>query len=282
MNIEELNEVIKKDDYQIDIEIKSEPIEKLRSERAIVHYISTSDVDRVRDVLNPKGMDDKEFSKTSKPVWYAHNYKFDPNALPIGRNLWLKKKEDGVLAKTEFNDLDFSDDVYRLHLNGFINTWSVGVRPVTDSNGRIKDGSLKFDEKKNITYWDEWKLVEYSSAPLPANVFASDVYKSIVKEVKSRELKSFLQEGYMKVEIEEQLKSFRNEMEQLKNFVEEYLSRLNIIETLESNERYIRELDNKIKNLTKKLEQGEVLDNPALFKKISEQIVGDTVRKYVR
>ena len=44
------------------IEFKAESAEKLKNERAIVHFISTPNLDRVRDVLDPKGMDDKEFS----------------------------------------------------------------------------------------------------------------------------------------------------------------------------------------------------------------------------
>ena len=99
------------------IDFKAESIEKVKNERAIVHFISTPDLDRVRDILSPKGMDDKEFSIVPS-VWYNHNYKYNPDAMPVAKSLWRKKQEEGVLTKTQFASTDFADDVYNLHTEG--------------------------------------------------------------------------------------------------------------------------------------------------------------------
>jgi hypothetical protein len=262
------------------IEVKSDPVEKLQSERAIIHYISTKDLDRQREIVNPDGMDAKEFNKTAKSVWYNHNYKYDPNALPIGRNQWLKKKEDGILAKTEFASHSFADDIYRLHADGFISTWSIGIAPVKNEKGAIKEGSLEYDDKKNIVKWNEWRLMEYSSAPIPANVYAGDVLKSLINyELKSTEAKNMVENAYLKSVIEEQLKSFNSRLEEIYELVKNK-SELDILSLIESNEREISEIKSKISELTKKLEKPEALGNPEQFKKISSEIIGDVLKKY--
>lgn len=264
------------------IEVKAESVEKLKSERAIIHYISTPDLDRVRDIMNPKGMKDEDFSKAPS-VWYNHNYKFDPNALPIARSLWRKKKEDGVLTKTEFAQTDFADDVYLLHDGGFINTWSVGFRPSYDKNGNIKDGSIRYDEGKNITYWDEWYLLEYSSAPLPANIDALDVVKELqTMKFKSEITKTMVNESAFKIEVTKTLGSFRPELDKIKELqsqLEETAKSFdNVFGDLEKAERKILELENEI-NLIKNpivKKSLEVLDGKQLLEDIRERIIRDT------
>lgn len=263
------------------LEIKADPIEKLKNERAIVHYISTNNVDRVRDIMNPKGMIDDEFNKTAKSVWYNHNYQFDRNALPIGRNLWLKKKEDGVLAKTVFADTSFADDIYRLHINDFIKTWSIGFRPVYDKNGNIKETSIRIDKEKNITYWDEWNLLEYSSAPIPANVFAVDIAKDLINEIKSIEARTIIEDGLFKSDVLNQLSQLKQEFNEIKEAID-YLKATELLDVIDNNEKSILIIKEMIKKLEKKLEPIEALDNYQRFKKISSEIIGDAVRKHIK
>lgn len=264
------------------LEVKSDPVEKLKSERAIVHYISTNDLDRVRDIMNPKGMRDDEFNKTAKSVWYNHNYKYDPNAMPIGRNLWLKKKDEGVLAKTQFADTDFADDVYRLHEGGFISTWSIGFTPVYDSKGNLKEGSIRFDDARKITYWEEWKIYEYSSAPIPANVYAVDVAKSLLDtELKSYEAKRIVEEGLFRHTIEKQFSELSNEFQKIKEIIDE-LKATEIFDSLDRNEKTILTLKKRIEVLESKIEPVEALGNLKRFREISSEIIGDAVRKHIK
>lgn len=263
------------------IEVKAESVEKLKSERAIIHYISTPDLDRVRDIMNPKGMKDEDFSKAPS-VWYNHNYKFDPNALPIARSLWRKKKEDGVLTKTEFATTDFADDVYLLHDGGFINTWSIGFRPSYDKNGNIKDGSIRYDEGKNITYWDEWYLLEYSSAPLPANIDALDVVKELQSvKFKSEITKQMVNESAFKIEVTKALESFKPELDKIKELqsqLEETIKSFDgVFGDLEKAERAILELQNEINLIKNPVKKSlEVLDGKLLLDDMRKQIIRDT------
>lgn len=261
------------------LEFSKSSVEKLEAERAIIHYISTNDIDRVRDIMYPDGMDAGEFNRTAKSVWYNHNYKYDPNALPIGRNQWLKKKPDGILAKTEFTGLDFADDVYYLHKNDFVNTWSIGFTPVYDKNGEIKKDTI--ENINGVTHWKQWKLFEYSSAPIPANVYAGDVAKSLIKDLKSKEFKSLVEEEYNKNLINSQIKELKTEIEKIKELLKE-LNVDDIFSVVEDNEKSIAEIKSQIIKLIKRIEPIEALGNSERFKQISFQIVRDAVQKNLK
>jgi len=139
----------------------------LKEERAIIHYISTNDIDRTKDIMNPLGMDASDFNKT-KTVFFNHNYN-----QPIAKNTELFVESNGVKAKTVFSNTKFADDIYRLHLEGIINTWSIGFT--------AKSEDIK--QNDNVWTYNKWNLFEYSSAPLPANPNALDSAKSIVKSI---------------------------------------------------------------------------------------------------
>lgn len=196
--------------------IKSDATEKIKSEKAIVHYISTPHIDRARDILIPKGMDDKEFS-LAPSVWYNHNYKSDPNAMPIAKSLWRKKQEDGVLTKTAYASTQMANDDYLLHTEGFIETWSVGLSPVKDKSGFIEKDSIAFDEKANTAIWHKWKLLEYSSAPLACNVYATDKIKALAEiEFESLEFRTFAKNTVLEAELYSQLAEVKEELAKLK------------------------------------------------------------------
>lgn len=196
-------------------EVKTDKPETLEKERAIIHWISTKDIDRVRDIMVPGGMIDKDFDKAPS-IWYNHNYRFDDNALPIGKSMWRKKKEDGVLAKSEFAETKLAEDVYQLHKGGFISTWSIGFRPVRDKNGDIEKDSIEFDEKKQITTWHKWDLLEYSSAPRPANINAQDVQKALRDiEFKSDVIKNMIENVLIENELKLELAELKSEIEKL-------------------------------------------------------------------
>lgn len=187
-------------------EVKAEKVETLESEKSIVHYISTVDLDRGRDIVDPKGMDAKDFKK-SPSVWYNHNYRYDVNAVPIAKSLWQKVKEDGVIAKTQFSNLEFADDIYYLHKNDFMKSWSIGWMPQLDNKGNIKDGALLYDEKSEKTFINLWALLEYSSAPMPMNPNALDLAKSYLGDLKTmkakEEIEKVIAEGTIMKRVDE-------------------------------------------------------------------------------
>ncbi len=248
------------------ITIKSDISEHLKSERAIVHYISTPDLDRHRDILNPKGMDDSEFVQAPS-VWYNHNYKYDPNAMPIAKSLWRKKQEAGVLTKTVFATTAQANDAYLLHSEGFINTWSVGITPKYDKEGNAEKDSIVYDEKKKITTWEKWKMFEYSSAPLPANVYAQDQIKAMGEiELESVEYKNFVHETILSHTINARIEQLEGEMAGLKmlyDLVTELLKNKEVVtKDVEELKQLIKEQEKQlIKNISIELPVGGFSDD---------------------
>ena len=74
----------------------------LKDERAIIHYISTNDLDRTKDIMNPAGMNASDFLK-ARTVFFNHNYN-----QPIAKNTELIVEPNGVKAKTVFSETKFN------------------------------------------------------------------------------------------------------------------------------------------------------------------------------
>jgi HK97 family phage prohead protease len=147
-------------------------------ERTIVHYITTKAVDRFGDKIYPEGMDDTDYRK-NPIVLFAH----DSSELTIGKNLWLRKDEKGILAKTQFADTKIGMDLFRLNKNGFLNAWSIGFI-IPEGGSEYADG---------VNHIRKWNLLEYSSVPLPANPESLNL---MLKEVSDDRLKRYLQMSY--------------------------------------------------------------------------------------
>jgi len=235
--------------------VKAEKVEVLRNERAIVHFITTPDLDRGRDIVDPKGMNDEDFSK-SPSVWYNHNYMFNPDALPIGKSLWRKKKEEGVLAKTQFADHAFAQDIYELHSGDFMSTWSIGWLP-----DKGKD-AIEYDDKENILKIHKWILFEYSSAPIAMNPNAGDQIKAM-KEIqwKSFFTKELIDKAETELILKEQIKSFEDRIKVLTDAqaeMQKLIEGKTGVENLTQLENKIAELQNLIEEGLKNV-QAEVL-----------------------
>lgn len=236
--------------------IQSEQVENLKSERSIVHYITTNDKDWGGDIVNPKGMDDSNYAN-SPTVFYNHNYN-----LPLAKSLWRKPNEKGVIAKTQFSKKTiFADDIYQLHLEGVLNTWSIGWIPAL-VDGELKEGALVFDEEKSILYINEWSLVEYSSAPLAMNPNALDVAKSFAKSAQLKEEILYL----------DLIKNFDNEKEQLRDIINKQN------DVIKKNEANLLEASNKIIIIEKDLQTVLEILNEKYFSKIRRDTIADEKR----
>lgn len=195
--------------------IEDSKAEKLKSERAITHYISTPAIDRGKDIVNPKGMDSTDFEK-SKTVFYNHNYD-----RPIAKNLWLKRTDDGVKVKTQFSETPFANDIYTLHSEDIIKTWSIGF-DVPRQKGRYSDpvdGAILIDDKSGIRTINKWILLEYSSAPLAMNPNALDLAKNIKSYMKTDEIKSVIEGFEYREEIKVLIDNQQKEIEDLKTLI---------------------------------------------------------------
>ncbi len=126
-------------------------------EMTITHYISTLTPDRYCDIVNPHGINDRNYRK-NPVVLFSHN----SENLVIGKNLKLKVDEFGVLATTKFADTELGRDLYKLNKEGFLNAWSIGFIPLQQVSKKHEDG-------RTYNHIEEWELLEYSSVPVPAN-----------------------------------------------------------------------------------------------------------------
>lgn len=202
---EQTNEIRRPEAYFDIIDVKRDIY---KEERAIRHYISTNHVDRGKDIINPKGMDDTDFKK-SPTVFFNHDYD-----KPIGKSIYRERREDGVIAKTVFSKTtELAEDVYNLHLENILNTWSIGFRP-----GK-KEDDIVYDQNTGIRTINNWELIEYSSAPLAMNPNCLDQAKNICK---SLEMKKVIANGNELLKINIILDTYKNEIALLKKIIGEF------------------------------------------------------------
>lgn len=165
------------------IGIKAEDVELVRKgivpsdvqfsegERAAVSYITTRSIDRDQEVVDPDGADMEDYRK-NPVVLFGHNY----SELPIGKNIWIKSDDKGLIAKTVYANHDFAKTVYDYRKDGFPLAQSIGFIPLEweDSPKDIKGCRRRYKK---------WALLEYSDVPVPANPDAVNiaVSKGLVK-----------------------------------------------------------------------------------------------------
>lgn len=127
--------------------------------RTIEHIISTGSEDRDGDTIDPKGWILDEFLK-NPVVLFGHRHDLPP----IARAVKLKATEKGLETLTLFPPKgisQLSDTVFDLNRLGFLRSWSVGFDPVKFT--QRDDGGIAFEQQK---------LLEFSSVPVPANAEA--------------------------------------------------------------------------------------------------------------
>jgi hypothetical protein len=162
----------------IPIDVKTMKIEE--GERAAIRLITTPNLDRDNEILVPHGAMLEDFEKSPSVLW-VHDYK----SLPIGKDVEISIRKEGILAKTVYANHAFAEDVFQAVKGGFLNGTSVGFIPVeqvSSEDGRAfrywqekleKDYAVPREESgkaKNI--YTKWILLEHSDVPVPANAQA--------------------------------------------------------------------------------------------------------------
>jgi len=94
-------------------------------ERSTVELINTPNVDRDKEILLPRGAELSHFTSNPQVLW-AHNYQVPP----IGKSVWVKKKPEGLLAKTVYATTAFAEEIWQLIKGGFLPGRSVGFIPL--------------------------------------------------------------------------------------------------------------------------------------------------------
>tara|TARA_Y100000310_G_scaffold321710_1_gene379715 strand:+ start:324 stop:1214 length:891 start_codon:yes stop_codon:yes gene_type:complete len=133
-------------------------------ERSSTELISTKDVDRDNEILLPRGADLTYYKQNPQVLW-AHQY----NVPPIGRAVWVKKKSEGLLAKTIYAATDLATEIWELVKGGFLPARSVGFIPIESHEPDEKE-LRKYPERTGARrVIDKWELLEYSVVPVPSN-----------------------------------------------------------------------------------------------------------------
>ena len=147
---------------QYDSEVKT-----VEGERALNVTITTNDVDRSGDIVEPKGAKLTNFKK-NPVVLMAHNYQ----GLPIGKASELTRTDKGITAKVIFPEegvYPLADTVYNMYKQKFMKAWSIGFIPI-----KSEDIVDEEDEKKmgRGRRFKTWELLEFSACSVPNNPHA--------------------------------------------------------------------------------------------------------------
>lgn len=130
------------------IEVKKTDLEE--GSRTAIKYVSTRTVDKVGDVIVPKGIILKQFKQYGMPVYWNHNYSIPQ----IGRDEWVKSDDWGLKVKQKYADTGentLSDILWKLTSQDMNKQSSVGIIPLEV----IKKGDSNFEAAKKAL-GEEW------------------------------------------------------------------------------------------------------------------------------
>lgn len=122
--------------------------------RVVRFVISTGDVDRDGDTIDPKGWDLRPYLKNPVVLW-AHDYR----SLPVGKAVSVAVSDGKLVSECEFADHEFAETVYQMVRRGFLRATSVGFRPT----------KYVINEQRHGLDFAEQELMEYSIVPVPSN-----------------------------------------------------------------------------------------------------------------
>lgn len=140
-------------------------------ERATIDYITTNTPDRDKDIVLPKGGDLSHYTKHPVVLW-CHK----ADELPVGKNMWIKLDDKGLIAKTEYAKHEQADKIYKYLKDKFPLANSIGFIPKSVITNKDFDKldlkllgltSININDAERI--FDKWLLLEYSKVPVPAN-----------------------------------------------------------------------------------------------------------------
>jgi len=181
----------------------SEKSEVQPKERAVISYISTITKDRDGEQLLPDGVQLDNYRKNPVVLW-GHRY----DTMPIGKNLWIKQDEKGLIAKTVFASNEKADEVYRAYTEDIggtgplLRAFSVGFIPVEWEDTEVKELEKNKDLPKRI--YKKWELLEYSTVPIPScpEALTLAIEKGLVPESMKKALDKYLEVEDFQEEVE--------------------------------------------------------------------------------
>jgi len=198
-------------------------------EKSIVYVITSPAVDRYGEIVDPNGLDLKNFRRSKRTVFWNHDY----NRV-IGRSMWEKRDGDNWLGKVQFaaDATDFAADIWRLAKGGFVGMTSIGFIPKAwewKKLSDMKEEAFKVPNAKDADKDAEHlihrkaEMVEYSVVGIGANPDAVELQK-MLGVVRSPEMQNRLALAVQEKRVCE-LEDCRSKME---TTLEETLEAMNL------------------------------------------------------
>lgn len=172
--------------------------EKVASDDTLMYHswrISTPSVDRMKDIVTPRGCEGYLKNYKANPVVFFNHKSWE---LPIGKSehpetgeLALRLSDDEILATCFFHGkTEESIQVYDLVKLGFLKGASIGFRPIKGTFLREEDREEGKRPRDEIDFtnlgirFDEWELLEWSVVGVPCNQDATtlDGIRSILSK----------------------------------------------------------------------------------------------------
>lgn len=171
------------DDASVSRKARTMPPEEIADgERAVIKWVSTRDIDREAEILDPSGAILTEFLLAPQ-VLLNHNYE-EP---PIGKDEWIVADDYGLKAKTRYATTARAEEIYTLNKEGVMATSSVGFVPieyVINGGPGWGDVTRKLARKWDMStdgfggvfaIYTKWLLIEHSDVTVPANPHARNI-----------------------------------------------------------------------------------------------------------
>jgi phage head maturation protease len=152
------------------------------AQRTFLARITSGEIDREGEVVQPEGMDASEFLKTSTIFW---NHDYDR---PIGKATSIKKNSGGIDSDAQIaaRPADYvgefwPDFVWAMIAQGLVKGVSIGFDAIDRRLATAGDRGAFGPDCKSVV--SKWKLLEWSIAPLQCNTDAVilAVQKGLVK-----------------------------------------------------------------------------------------------------
>ncbi len=213
--------------------------------RTITSYVSTSTIDRDGEVITADLIDDGNYQK-NPVVLFQH----DANK-PIGKSLWRKPNEIGLLASTQFAKSGLGAEVFDLYAQKILNAFSIGFIPLELG---------KFIEQ--VYHYGKVELLEYSCVSVPCN--PSAVTLGFVKSLKNQELKECFINDYLIETFETDIKSLKETIAELEANEPKDLELL----LAEEKQKWITELTPKFNEIINEVNKLKAFKNKIELKKI--------------
>ena len=217
-----INEITGAEKLLSSINEKAESVNEAK--REIVYVITSSAIDRYKEITDPNGVIKEAYDKAKKTVFFNHNYN-----LIVGRSLWEKQQDEKWIASLSFADsTDFSKDMWNLAKDGYVGMTSIGFIPKSLEIAALEDitdlkvtNRSEYDPKSEIWVWRKWELLEWSLVGVGANPDAYELSKVLQKGlIKSDEVKSYLSGELYRLEIEKAFDDQAKELTELKTLIE--------------------------------------------------------------